>query len=271
MSQPGDKEGTRPHTISESWRDWGAFGLSASTGLGYAVGLGGVALLSRRLDILPSDLELTFADYLFLAAAGVVLWAVAGAIFLAASSLSDKAVPIADIQKAFKMRATHGRMIALRAVVRSFALFLAGTAGQTAVILAAFGVAVLTGVDLFVALASVGALSVMVWAARRTVRSLLVAMVTFAVITSGITLATADRWGQEIRNYASGEIQELKPRWPFAVLLNPEEGEAIVGGASWCVVRLSDRVFVGRELVVVTTVDTFRATSCRVDRRPFSP
>ncbi len=241
-----------------------------ATGLGYAVGLGSTALLARRLDVDSRQLGFGTAEYLFLAASGIALWAAAGLIFLAASSLNDKSLPITDTRRAIRLAKESGVLAGLRTGIGSVLWFLAGTAGQTALIVVASGVAILTGLDLLTTLMLVGGLSIMVWASRRAGHTLFLSIVTFAIVVTTLLFVAADGLGRDIRRYARGEIPELRTRFPYSALVNPVKGEAVVDGNSWCVVRVSGSVYVGGELVVVTSIDAFRATDCRVDDQPFA-
>lgn len=208
-----------------------------------------VALFCWPLGIAPSDLGLSFQDYLLIAA----LWLVFLLLPFGAIKLRGIATrPIEDrSQWSWQRRATRWVLgVALIGVV-----YLA---------VAASGTPWSLNTTVWIAFAGFMALFVGAFIAQWAIpfkakpTTTAACVLTLFVAISGCVLS----WSAG-SHLAHGPPNKRPLPLPIQLALAPSEGVAVIDGQEVCAVRVAPRVYVTAEKVIVTDVESFSPSDCR--------
>ena len=219
----------------DALRRLGLGGAVLSAG-GYVLGYATIWLFSRGLGVAPTDLELGNREYLLIAA----LWA----LLLAASGVGSAVLVAGNVPYSTNLLITAFQGFALITLFVPMPPLL--------------GLASLMAVILFGALLLAFLRQTVLRKPSLTGRVTLIVSWTFV---AGLMGWTCVYWGQQFRDNPNVAARG----GPIALLLvvPPTEGRVMLDLGNLCAARLSDRVYLTEQGVVVTTESQpFRPTSC---------
>jgi hypothetical protein len=255
------------------WSTWGAVALAVATGLGYLVGYGSTVEFARVLGVSVGDLGFDVRDYLVLAAFQFMFWVVAAATFWAFLQVAPASNLAADLPR------LAWRLIRWRAhkedwvkVGKSSVLFVAAIPVYWAALFLSIRLGRASGLTFLETWMVVGALAVVVTGVSLLWRwGILLALVLVVAVSSFGQIRGAALWANQVKRFAKEQARPTNAS-PLFLVLDPQVGMLTAKRESSCVVRVSDHVFVGQQSVVVLTeVDQFVVTKCKVAAHPFSP
>jgi hypothetical protein len=227
---------------------WPGGTTTIATALAYLVGYSSVSAFASALGVSAADVGLDLRDYLLLTGLTALSWV---PVLVATELWSWVAHPFGEVRRVQRVAAYVG-------------LFLA-TAGTY---VAGF---VTSGGNFYVAGLLPGVLYVGIFlvlqlsppeSVRRWMRVAAVAMI--AIATPISTLVGSTSWADSLLTDASESEPPDEGPFPIRLVLEPEIGSATVevdgNPETACVLRVSERVFLGTEAVVVGDVTSFTRT-----------
>jgi hypothetical protein len=231
------------------WEGWGGLVSPLATAFAYVAGYASMSYFASTLSVSPGDLGLDFRDYLFLAGLTALVWIpVVGLPILLAWLLGTG-----------WFDGKHGG-VGVLSLFGVIVLFLGVSEAVSG------GNFTLESIFVGVSFVIIVALGIAVEANTTTMWPVLAAFAFTVVILSGSTMLASSRsWAKSLIEDAKAGTQPSQGPFPIRLVLQPEIGNATIqpDGVedSACVLRISERVFLGAETVVVRDVESFTSST----------
>jgi hypothetical protein len=230
---------------------WGP--TTIATGFAYVVGYASVSFFASTLDVSAADVGLDLRDYLLLTGLTALSWV---------------PVLVATVLWAWVTNREHRRR--LWQVVAADVGVVAAVGAMAAAGLVTSGGNFYVGVLLpYVLLLGIVITGIVVQSRLRTRYMALAAVALIAIATPISTLVGSRDWANSLLKDAEANAPPGEGPFPIRLVLQPEIGSATIESgvrtAAACVLRVSDRVFLGTDAVVVRDVTSFTTYEASMD------